>query len=203
MRKQFRATFILAAILPAATCHADADTPGGRPSAETFRSWPQVAANHGFRLEPMTEKRVGFTLAPEAQGRRVIVALSAFVEAPAASGYTQSTLALDVNGEVMGLTVEGRSRLLNRPLTFRFGAGGEHEQIGGVEGRLGLIENWGSARWTLPAAPSIEAWLSSVDYRPAGLRDNETMLLRQYSVNPSAVCARCSGRFPPSPEGGR
>ena len=149
----------------------------GTARADGFREWPQVASDDNFRLEPMTEKRIGFTLGPEARGCRVVVAISAFMESDAPGGYTDSALAFDVNGEVMGLEIAGNPRLLNRPMEFRFGPKGSRKQSSGREGVLGLIENHGSARWTLSWCPSLKAWLESPDYQPAGLKDPAWIIL--------------------------
>ena len=120
---------------------------------ENLLAWPQVAASDGFDLAAATGKRVGFTLAPEAQGRRVVVAIKAFRLADESVGYSQD-LAFDVNGEVMGLNISDQPRLLNRPMEFRFAPGGSRTTVSGRVGVLGLIENHGSARWTLPATSS-------------------------------------------------
>ncbi len=140
-------------------------------SAEDFRAWPQVGQAGEFRLQPMTDQRVGFRLAADADGRRVVVAIRAFAESDAAGGYTDGVLAIDVNGEIMEPQIADRPRLLNRPPEIAFGPGGERTTVAWREGRLGLIESWGSARWTVPWAPSIDAWLASEDYAPVGLDD--------------------------------
>ena len=145
--------------------------------ATHFLSWPRIAAGGKHRLLPMTEKRVGFTLGPEARGQRVVVAISAFMESGEPSGYNGNTLAVDVNGEVMGLRIGDHARLLNRPMEFPFGTKTRRLQISGREGKLGLIENWGSARWALPWTSSLEAWLASADYQPVGLRDPTWIIL--------------------------
>lgn len=142
-----------------------------------FSGWRKLAASGEFRLGSMATRRIGFTLGPETQECRVAVAVTAVVEAKTACGYSQDGIALEVNGEVMGLKLEGRSRLLNRPMKFHFGANGERTQVSGVEGTLGLIEPWGSARWTLPVAPSIADWLASSDYAPAGLDDPAQLVI--------------------------
>ena len=170
MRKLTPATMLLAVLLPAVSVAAES-----RP-VDQFQSWPALATDGDFDVKPMTEKRIGFTLGLEARGRRVIVVISAFRKSGAASGYTND-LAFDVNGEVMGLNLGDRPRLLNRPMTFRFAPNGSREQVAGVKGVLGLIENWGSARWTLPATPSIEAWLKSADYSPTDLPDPAWLVL--------------------------
>ncbi len=139
--------------------------------AEDFRAWPEIGRVEDFRLTPMTDQRVGFRLAEDADGRRVVVAIRAFAESDTASGYNQSTLAVDVNGEIMEPLLSDQPRLLNRPKEIAFGANGERSTAAWQEGRLGLIESWGSARWTIPWAPSIEAWLASPDYAPVGLDD--------------------------------
>jgi hypothetical protein len=124
---------------------------------------PRVGHSDTFHLRPMSEKRVGFTLDAAAQGRRIYVKIKALIESKAASGYSDP-LAIDVNGEVVGLTIASRPRLVSRPMNFTFGP--NRKQVAGNPGRLGLIENTGSARWMLPAAPSFEAWRASKDYKP-------------------------------------
>jgi predicted RNA binding protein YcfA (HicA-like mRNA interferase family) len=140
-------------------------------------TWPCAGERSDVRVLPMAEARVGFTLGPETQGRRVVVAVRARMESEAPGGYTQGSFAIAVNGEVMGTTCGPRARLLNRPMEFSFGAAGERKQVSGVAGKLGLIENQGSARWTLPWAPSFEAWLASPDYQPRGLQDPSWLIL--------------------------
>ncbi|MEA3403688.1 MAG: beta-galactosidase trimerization domain-containing protein [Armatimonadota bacterium] len=140
-------------------------------SPEDPQAWPQVGHAEDLRLAPMTDQRVGFTLAEDADGRRVVVAIRAFAESEAPSGYNHGALAVDVNGEIMGPHLGDRPRLLNRPEEIAFGPGGERSTAAWQEGRLGLIESWGSARWTVAWAPSIDAWLASPDYRPVGLDD--------------------------------
>ena len=149
---------------------------GGTACGGEFLSWPKVGSEGEFRLAPMTEKRVGFSLGLAARGRRVVVAISAFMEAKTAAGYDISSLALDVNGEVMGLNIGDRPRLLNRPMTMRFGPKAA-QVAGGRPGTLGLIENWGSARWALPRCPSIKTWLASPGYKPVGLEDPAWIVL--------------------------
>jgi hypothetical protein len=143
---------------------------------ENLLAWPQVAASDGFDLAAATGKRVGFTLAPEAQGRRVVVAIKAFRLADESVGYSQD-LAFDVNGEVMGLNISDQPRLLNRPMEFRFAPGGSRTTVSGRAGVLGLIENHGSARWTLPATSSFDVWLRSESYKPADLPDPQWLVL--------------------------
>jgi hypothetical protein len=138
---------------------------GAQPMAG-FSGQP-VRALEAFILGPDAEHRVGFTLGPDTAGRRVAVRFTALAEVEKPTGYSQ-TLALEVNGEVMGLTLAGRPRLLNRPMDFRFAPEGSRKQVSGVPGVLGLIENQGSARWTVPYAPSLEALKSSADYAPFG-----------------------------------
>ncbi len=167
---------LLAAMLPAVDSHAQKQTPTRGLPIENFLAWPRVAAADPFELPPMTEKRVGFALGPEARGRRVIVAIRAFRNAPQAGGYGQN-LAFDVNGEIMGLNIAERPRLLNRPMRFFFDAKRKREQPSGIPGRLGLIENTGSARWTLPVTPSIDTWLRSPDYQPIDLIDPAWIVL--------------------------
>jgi len=145
--------------------------PAHAQPAEDFRAWPQVGQAGEFRLQPMTDQRVGFRLAADADGRRVVVAVRAFAESEGAGGYNQGALAVDVNGEIMEPLLADRPRLLNRPREIAFGPGGERTTPAWQEGRLGLIESWGSARWTGPWAPSIDAWLASEDYAPVGLDD--------------------------------
>jgi len=139
--------------------------------AEGFRSWPQVGQVEQFRLKPMTDQRVGFRLDEDAYGRRVVVAIRIFAESKAAAGYNQGALAVDVNGEIMQPRLAGKPRLLNRPEDIAFGPNGKRSTPAWREGRLGLVESWGSARWTVPWAPSIDAWLVSSDYKPTALKD--------------------------------
>jgi len=136
-----------------------------------FRSWPQVGRADRVKLKPMTDQRVGFRLDGDAHGRRVVVAVRAFAESKAAGGYNQGILAIDVNGEIMEPLLSGKPRLLNRPESIAFGPDGERSTAAWQKGTLGLIESWGSARWTVAWAPSIEAWLASPKYRPVGLED--------------------------------
>ena len=124
---------------------------------------PRVGHCDTFQLRPMSEKRVGFTLDAAAEGRRIYVKIKALIKSKAASGYSDP-LAIDVNGEVVGLTIASRPRLVSRPMEFTFGP--NRKQVAGSPGRLGLIANTGSARWMLPAAPSFKAWRASQDYRP-------------------------------------
>jgi hypothetical protein len=140
-------------------------------TTEEFRAWPQVGQAEDFRLTPMTDQRVEFTLAEDADGRRVVVALRAFAESDKASGYTSGALTVDVNGEIMQPRLGDRPRLLNRPPEITFSPNGARSTAAWQAGRLGLIESWGSARWTVPYAPSIDAWLASTDYAPVGLDD--------------------------------
>jgi hypothetical protein len=139
--------------------------------AEDFRAWPEVAHTADIQLAPMTDERIGFTLPEDADGRRVVVAIRAFAESEGPSGYTHSILAVDVNGEIMEPHLGERPRLLNRPQEIAFGRNGERSTPAWREGRLGLIESWGSARWTVPWTNSSEAWLASEEYAPAGLDD--------------------------------
>ncbi|MGD9495908.1 MAG: beta-galactosidase trimerization domain-containing protein, partial [Armatimonadota bacterium] len=138
---------------------------------EEYRAWPRVGQATDFRLLPMTEKRVGFRLAADADGRRVVVAIRVFARSEAPGGYTDAVLAVDVNGEIMEPLLADRARLLNRPEEIIFGPDGARTTPAWRAGRLGLVESWGSARWTVPWAPSIEAWLASEDYAPVGLAD--------------------------------
>jgi len=156
---------ILALLASTATLSAQAEP------AEDFRAWPQVGGAEQFRLKPMTDQRVGFRLDKDGYARRVVVAIRAFAESKAASGYNQQALAVDVNGEIMQPRLRGKPRLLNRPEEIAFGPNGERSTAAWQKGRLGLIESWGSARWTVAWAPSVEAWLASPDYRPVGLDD--------------------------------
>jgi len=143
----------------------------GAEPVQDFRSWPLVGQAESFRLEPMTDQRIGFRLDEDAHGRRIIVAISAFAQSKTASGYSDGILAVDVNGEIMQPRLAGTPRLLNRPEAIAFSPGGKRSTPAWKEGRLGLIESWGSARWTVPWAPSIDAWLESEDYKPAGLEE--------------------------------
>ncbi len=145
--------------------------PAQAQPAEDFRAWPQIGQAEDLRLRPMTDQRVGFRLAADADGRRVVVAICAFAESERPGGYNQGALAVDVNGEIMEPLLADRPRLLNRPREIAFGPGGERTTPAWQQGRLGLIESWGSARWTVPWAPSIDAWLASEDYAPVGLDD--------------------------------
>jgi len=163
-------------ILASAGGHARPADAAESQGVARFQSWPHLASEGDFELRPMTEKRIGFTLGPQADGRRVIVIISAFRKSDTVSGYTND-LAFDVNGEVMGLNLGDRPRLLNRPMRFRFGPDGAGEQMAATKGSLGLIENWGSARWTLPATPTIDAWLKSAKYKPADLPDPAWLVL--------------------------
>ena len=138
---------------------------------EAVRSWPRVGHLEQFHLEPMTDQRVGFKLDKEAWGRRVAVAIRAFAESKTASGYNDQILAVDVNEEILEPLLAGSPRLLNRPQDILFGPNGGRSTLAWQEGRLGLIESWGSARWTVAWAPSIDAWLASPEYRPVGLED--------------------------------
>ena len=143
---------------------------GVDPAGE-FLSWPKIGQAENLRLEPMNDQRLGFRLDKDAHGRRVVVAIKAFVESKKATGYDDAILAIDVNGEIMQPTLAGRPRLLNRPEKIPFGPGGKRSTAAWKKGRLGLIESWGSARWTVAWAPSIDAWLASDDYKPVGLKD--------------------------------
>ncbi len=143
----------------------------GTEPDESLRLWPRVGHAEQFRLKPMTDQRVGFRLDEDADGRRVAVAIRAFAESKAASGYNGGTLAVDVNGEIMQPRLAGAPRSLTRPESIAFGPGGKRSTRAWQEGRLGLTESWGSARWTVAWAPSIEAWLASPDYKPVGLKD--------------------------------
>ena len=145
--------------------------------ASTFFSWSRAASVERCRLAPMTEKRVGFRLGVESRGCRVVLAVSAYLKAEKPSGYSTGSLAVDVNGELMGLKRGGRVRLLNRPLTFAFGPKGKRTQESAREGRPGLVENWGSAHWTLPWTPSFAAWLASPEYKPVNLSDPTWLIL--------------------------
>ena len=140
-------------------------------SAEGVGSWPQVEQVEQLRLEPMTGRRVGFTLDKGAWGRRVTVAIRGFAESKATAGYNQGILAVDVNGEILEPLLAGNPRLLNRPEKITFGPNGGRSTAAWREGRLGLIESQGSAHWTVAWTPSIDAWLASPDYRPVGLED--------------------------------
>ena len=140
-------------------------------TTDEFRAWPRVGQAEDFRLTPMTDQRVEFTLAEDADGRRVVVALRAFAESDKASGYTSGALTVDVNGEIMQPHLGDRPRLLNRPPEIAFSPNGARSTAAWQAGRLGLIESWGSARWTVPYAPSIDVWLASTDYAPVGLDD--------------------------------
>jgi len=137
--------------------------------AEGFRAWPEVGRIEDVRLAPMTDRRIGFTLGDDAGGRRVVVAIRAFAESGKPSGYTNGMLAVDVNGEIMEPHLSERPRLLNRPAEIAFGPDGGRSTASWHEGRLGLIESWGSARWSIPWTDSIDAWLASDDYAPSGL----------------------------------
>jgi hypothetical protein len=125
----------------------------------------------------MNEKRVGFTLNEGVGRRHVVVAVRAYIESDSAGGYHDGLLAVDINSEVIGLKVASKPRLLNRPAEIRFGPDGSRTTTSGKAGQLGLVENWGSARWTLPYAPSIDAWLASEKYAPAELEDPEWIVL--------------------------
>ncbi|NUQ62474.1 MAG: beta-galactosidase trimerization domain-containing protein [Pirellulales bacterium] len=130
------------------------------------RDWREVAREETLRIEPDGIRRVGFTLPEAALGRRVVVAFEARSDHPKAAGYNPA-LALEVNGEVMGLQLGGKPRLLNRPMGWHYGKTRTGLQPGGIEGRLSLISNQGSARWTLAYAPSHEALMASADYAPS------------------------------------
>ncbi len=137
--------------------------------AEDFRSWPVIGGIEGIRLQPMTDQRVGFRVAEHDHGRRVVVAMRVFAEAQAPTGYNDNSLAVDVNGEIMQPLIEGRPRLLSSPEQIAFGPDGARSTPAWTAGTLDLIDSCGSARWTVPCAPSIDAWLASPDYRPTGL----------------------------------
>ena len=139
--------------------------------AEGFRVWPEVGRIEDVRLAPMTDQRIGFTLGDDAGGRRVVVAIRAFAESEKPSGYTTGMLAVDVNGEIMEPHLSERPRLLNRPAETAFGPDGGRSTASWREGSLGLIESWGSARWSIPWTDSIDAWLASDGYAPSGLDD--------------------------------
>ncbi len=125
----------------------------------------------------MTQQRVGFTIDRDGYGRRVVVAIRAFAEAPAATGYNDDSLAIDVNGEIVQPLFRGRSRLINRPERIAFGPDAARSTPAWTAGTLDLIESCGSARWTLPCAPSIEAWLKSGDHSPANLDEPEWLFI--------------------------
>lgn len=145
--------------------------------AQDVLDWPMLGQVEDTRLGPMTDKRVGFTLDEDADGRCVVVAVRAFAESQKPSGYNHGGLAIDVNGEIMQSHIGDRPRLLNRPAKISFGPDGGRETGAWQEGRLGLIESWGSARWTVPWTDSVEAWLASHDYAPAGLEKPEWLLI--------------------------
>jgi hypothetical protein len=92
-----------------------------------------VAQAAGFDVAPESARRVGFDLGLETARHRVAVSFAAFVPAERSTGYSQP-LALEVNGEVMGLLLSGRPRLLNRPMEFRFAPHGSRQQVSGVPG---------------------------------------------------------------------
>ena len=151
-------------------------SPGAEPGTG-FRAWPQVGKAEGVRLEPMTDQRVGFRLDADSHGRRVVVAIRAFAESKEAGGYNDAALAVDVNGEIMQPRLGDKPRLLNRPEAIAFSPGGKRTTPAWKKGTLGLIESWGSARWTVAWAPSIDAWLASDDYKPDGLEDPAWIVL--------------------------
>lgn len=135
------------------------------PTGTDALTWPAVVSLRSFEIGPDAERRVGVTLGPKTRGCRVVVEFTAVRFSETATGYT-NPLAIEVNGEVMGLNIAGRPRLLNRPMEYRFGPGEGRVQVSGRKGVLGLIECQGSARWMLPATPSLEVLRDSVDYAP-------------------------------------
>ena len=169
--KKLQAILFFAGILTAAAGIARSETSETTREGNPFLTWPLVGSGDSFRLPPLNERRVGFTLPHGTRGQRVVVAVRAFIEAEAPSGYHDHLFAVDVNGEVIGLKIGPRPRLLNRPVEFHFGPDGGRTMSSGREGRLGLIENQGSARWTVPYTPSIKTWLASENYAPADLED--------------------------------
>lgn len=72
-----------------------------------FESWPVAVVEQAFQVEPDGIRRVGFTLPPESRGRRVVVAFWGLLDSQIPAGYSPA-LALEVNGEVMGLQLAGR-----------------------------------------------------------------------------------------------
>ena len=157
----YRRACLIAAVLVALVSAAVR----GSGSTPDFESWPVVITQKSFRVEVDGIHRVGFTLPPESRGRRVAVAFLALLDSPEAAGY-RPALALEVDGEVMGLQLAGQPRLLNRPMEWHFGKTRHAVQSAGTDGKLGLIDNVGSARWTLAYAPSKEAFLASANYAP-------------------------------------
>lgn len=134
-----------------------------------YGAWEQLAGVENIRLEPMTDKRIGFEVGEDDHGRRVVLAVRAVAEADAATGYNDNALAVDVNGEIMQPLMQSKPRLLNRPAEIRFGD--RRATPSWTEGRLDLIDSCGSARWTIAYAPSVDAWLASTDYGPVNLDD--------------------------------
>ncbi len=143
----------------------------GQATTADYRSWEQVGEAGAVELAPMTDQRVGFRLGPDAHGRRVVVAVSAHAQSEDPGGYTDGILAIDVNDEIMQPRLADQPRLLNRPEEIAFSPNGARTTAAWRKGSLGLIESWGSARWTVAWAPSIDAWLASEDYSPHGLDD--------------------------------
>jgi hypothetical protein len=138
-----------------------------QPAAAAGFGGSVVASVAAFDLAPDSDRRLDFTLGADTPGHRVAVRFTALATSEKPTGYSEC-LALEVNGEVMGLTLAGRPRLLGRPMGFRFGPNGSRKQVAGVPGVLGLIEPQGSARWTLPFTPSVAALKQSEDYAPWG-----------------------------------
>ena len=79
----------------------------GLDGTRELESWPVVITQRSFCVEPDGIRRVGFTLPSEARGRRVVVDFSGLLESPKPAGYSPA-LALEVNGEVMGLQLAGK-----------------------------------------------------------------------------------------------
>ena len=99
--------------------------PAAHAVAQDVLHWPEVGRAEDVHLQPMTDQRVGFTLDEDADGRRVVVAIRGFAESEKPSGYNHSTLAVDVNGEIMEPHIAEPPRLLNRPEEIPFGPDGE------------------------------------------------------------------------------
>lgn len=123
-----------------------------------------------FELAPQQTITIEFILDKKDADKSVAVAFSAFARHKQPGGFAD-VVHLTVNRQFMRTRVLDRARLLNKPMSFNFGPQGKRHGQWTENSFWKSIGFPGSALWRVPYADSLESFLASRDYAPAGLKD--------------------------------